>query len=167
MLLAQRLITCSRWAQLRGAKALTQQICDFLEAEGGGAPSAAVIAHFGDRVPAAKMALFRQLLKQARNRQGGSPILLTMIVSCSFLFSCACLFRQLPKKVHSKVCRPFAAYGQLSALLTCTSLPASLHRGRPGQDVQAMLAMQFSLTYVVTIGRWRRSSEWTAPRPGC
>ena len=55
--------------QVREAKALTQQICDFLEAAGGCASTEALVQHFGDEVPAGKMALFRQLLKQARPRQ--------------------------------------------------------------------------------------------------
>lgn len=56
--------TCFALAQVREAKALTQQICDFLEAEGGSAATQAVIQHFEGDVPPAKMSLFRQLLKQ-------------------------------------------------------------------------------------------------------
>jgi hypothetical protein len=49
---------------VRQAQDLTQGICDFLEARGGSAPTPDLIAHFGATVSQARMALFRQLLKQ-------------------------------------------------------------------------------------------------------
>lgn len=63
------------WVQVREAKALTQQICDFLEAAGGSAATALLIQHFEGDVPADKMALFRQLLKQvARKSRLRAPL---------------------------------------------------------------------------------------------
>ena len=55
---------CDPVAQVRQAQDLTQGICDFLEARGGSAQTPDLISHFGATVSQARMALFRQLLKQ-------------------------------------------------------------------------------------------------------
>jgi hypothetical protein len=55
-------------SQVREAQDLTQGICDFLEARGGSAPTPDLISHFGATVSAARMALFRQLLKQVQHQ---------------------------------------------------------------------------------------------------
>jgi DNA excision repair protein ERCC-6 len=50
--------------QVSRAEELTSQVVAFLEAHDGAAPTAELVDHFQSRVPAARMPLFRQLLKQ-------------------------------------------------------------------------------------------------------
>lgn len=52
--------------QVQDAKALTQRIVEYLEASGGHADTAQLVAHFGEGLPSGQLPLFRQLLKQVR-----------------------------------------------------------------------------------------------------
>lgn len=88
--------------QVRQAQDLTQGICDFLEARGGSAPTPDLIAHFGATVSQARMALFRQLLKQVTHQRACEQ-------SVPWTRACAGLRSSVTRHVLLHACLLYAA----------------------------------------------------------